>query len=193
MLELSLFAERLRRARTDKHFTQQELADSVGLSAATISYYEKINKKDGKMPTLDKVYAISEQLGVSIDWLCGKNTDENTNKFDYYGGCIKAERVEDYDNVKIAEADIVQMQHIAALMISGYKLREYSERRGRYYIDINKSPLFSNALLRLEKMTSLYISGDLPSYAFEGCINSLTDKYFAELMKPDADNTDYPF
>lgn len=68
-----VFAQRLVQLREDKGITQSQLAEMVGVSPQTISAYEKNRGKDsGKMPTLSTVIEIADKLGVSLDYLCGR-------------------------------------------------------------------------------------------------------------------------
>lgn len=76
-----LFSERLKRARADKNMKQSELAQAIGVSAATISSYER--NEGTKIPSLDKAVLLSEILGVSLDWLCGKETKETIDYTDF--------------------------------------------------------------------------------------------------------------
>jgi transcriptional regulator with XRE-family HTH domain len=59
------FAEKLSRMRTDRGFTQQQMAGMIGVGIAQIRRYEK-----GKSsPTLDVIKNIAKSLGVSADEL----------------------------------------------------------------------------------------------------------------------------
>ena len=82
MGDLSIFAERLKEARIQRDMKQNELAKAIGVSAQTISMYEKSEKDGkGKNPTLENALAIAEKLNVSLDWLCGKDyVEEQINK-----------------------------------------------------------------------------------------------------------------
>ncbi len=71
MLDLNVFAERLKEARTKKNMSQAELAKAIGVSTGTVSVYE--NPNGARYPAFDKTVAIAETLGVSIDWLCGRD------------------------------------------------------------------------------------------------------------------------
>lgn len=70
MLDLQVFANRLKAARTQKNMSQADLAKAVGVATGTISVYE--NPSGGRYPALDKTIAIAETLEVSVDWLCGR-------------------------------------------------------------------------------------------------------------------------
>lgn len=66
------FAKRMRAQREKLGLTQAQLGEKIGVSAQTISAYEKnISSDKGKTPTLDKVVSIANVLGVSLDYLCG--------------------------------------------------------------------------------------------------------------------------
>ena len=67
-----IFSERLKKARADKNMKQSELAQAIGVSATTISSYER--SEGTKIPSLDKALVLSDVLGVSLDWLCVKRS-----------------------------------------------------------------------------------------------------------------------
>ena len=189
MLDLATFAERLKKARTDKKMTQKQLAEAVGLSTATVSSYENSERTDGKMPTLDKVFAISELLDVSVDWLCGKEADQS-KKIDIFGA-EKLMRDLDYDpgmfdTVTYTEAEIIILNHIAALLLSGFK---YDEKEHTLNIE-HCGSTFSKAVFRLQQMSDLYHKGLLPDYAVISSVNSLTDKYFDLCVYPTEEDGD---
>lgn len=68
-----MFSCKLRIARIKRKLKQSELAQAIGVSAATISSYEKVITP--KVPSLDNAYKISRCLGISLDWLCGIDDD----------------------------------------------------------------------------------------------------------------------
>lgn len=68
-----MFSCRLRIARIKRKLKQSELAQTIGVSAATISSYERV--LNAKIPSLDNAYKISRYLDVSLDWLCGIDND----------------------------------------------------------------------------------------------------------------------
>lgn len=65
------FGGRLFALMCSKGITQKELAKAVGVTAATLSSY----KNGTKSPTLPVAAAIAKELEVSLDWLCGWNTE----------------------------------------------------------------------------------------------------------------------
>ena len=77
-LNMTLFSKRLKEARTDKNMTQKELSEKSGVSTVMISAYERSNTNSGKNPALNNIYAIATVLGVSIDWLCGIDKEQES-------------------------------------------------------------------------------------------------------------------
>lgn len=73
MGELTGFAKNLKKFRENQNLTQDKLAKSIGVSAQTISAYEKGGGEKGKNPTLEKVIDIADTLGISLDALCGRD------------------------------------------------------------------------------------------------------------------------
>ena len=73
MADKSMFSERLRKARTTLGLTQKDLATKVGIAAATLSAYEA----SGKPPTIETAMKLADILGVSLDWLCGRDEPES--------------------------------------------------------------------------------------------------------------------
>lgn len=64
-------AEMMRKARKEKHITQQQLADAVGLSVMTIRRYEARNEKTRRTPTINECQKIAAILGLSWHELMG--------------------------------------------------------------------------------------------------------------------------
>lgn len=66
------FGANLRAARARADMSQQQLANKVGLSAASIISYEH----GSRLPGVDKAYALAQALGCTPNDLIGWNTDE---------------------------------------------------------------------------------------------------------------------
>lgn len=62
-----MFSERLKRLRMEKGVTQKELADRLHISRSTIAGYESL----GKEPDGEKLCALADFFGVSVDYLLG--------------------------------------------------------------------------------------------------------------------------
>lgn len=70
-MNTTIFAQRLKEARTSAKLTQSELCKISGVTAATISAYESADGNKGKNPSLDNALKLAQALNVSLDWLCG--------------------------------------------------------------------------------------------------------------------------
>lgn len=76
------FGKRLRKSREEKNLTQKQLADLVFLGESTISFYES-DKREPKYEILEK---IADVLGVSVDWLLGREPTAGNNRYFNYDG-----------------------------------------------------------------------------------------------------------
>ncbi len=70
------FKDRLKELRETKSLTQKQLAQSLGVSRATISGYET----KGNQPDHEKLVLLSNYLGVSIDYLIRGTTPTYSTK-----------------------------------------------------------------------------------------------------------------
>ena len=64
---MTIFSERLKELREEKHLTQQELADKVGISRVGYGYWEKGKRE----PNFKKLILLAKYLDVSTDYLLG--------------------------------------------------------------------------------------------------------------------------
>ncbi len=71
--------ERLREARKKKHLTMKQLGAMVGVTEAAISHYE-LGKRQ---PDYDLAVKFSECLGVSVDYLLGREEQQPPAKEEY--------------------------------------------------------------------------------------------------------------
>ncbi len=69
---MSEFGERLRTARIDKGMNQEELADAIGLTQASISQFEK----GLRMPTPANIRKFAQILDIREEDLAGQNQGE---------------------------------------------------------------------------------------------------------------------
>lgn len=59
------FSVRLKQLRSDKHLTQAQVAERIGVTPSMISAYES----DLKVPGLDTIIRIANLFGVTVDYL----------------------------------------------------------------------------------------------------------------------------
>lgn len=62
--------ERLKQLRVERHYTQAEISELLGISASTYGEYERGNIA----PPVSKVRKLTEIYGITLDYLLG-NTD----------------------------------------------------------------------------------------------------------------------
>ena len=62
-----VFAARLTQLRTVKGWTKQQLADAVGVSRASVSYWEMARN----WPKVSELIVLATVLDCSTDWLLG--------------------------------------------------------------------------------------------------------------------------
>lgn len=61
--------ERLRALRAEKHETQKQVAEAVGLNERHYQFFEY-----GKhLPSLENAWKLADHFGVSIDYLVGRS------------------------------------------------------------------------------------------------------------------------
>ena len=72
----STFANRLVELRESSGVSRQQLADSIGLSRASIEYYEK----DKRHPDTDTIIKIAQYFHVTTDFLLGLSITPTKNK-----------------------------------------------------------------------------------------------------------------
>lgn len=67
--DLSAFSRRLKNARNNRHFTQQQLADESGVYLKTIQRYENITNGDPINPIALNLLYLSQALDVTPEYL----------------------------------------------------------------------------------------------------------------------------
>lgn len=67
MKNTEIFAKRLKKLRTERNIPLSKLADTLGVSAQSLSFYENAKRS----PNLEQLAKISEFFGVSADYLAG--------------------------------------------------------------------------------------------------------------------------
>ena len=63
------FAEHLKGLRRDKHITQRQLAESIGVTKRGVRRYESGNIK----PNYEALIALADFFNVSLDYLVGRS------------------------------------------------------------------------------------------------------------------------
>lgn len=110
-----LFKDILTKLRLEKQITQTELANKIGVVKGTIANYESGLRK----PDNDKLIALSEVFGVSVDYLLGLEKNNILNKtktesvFMHYSGNERINNiVKELLKTDLAEDDLKLIEFI---------------------------------------------------------------------------------
>lgn len=88
--------DRLRKLRIDKHLTQQELANMLGLDKSSICCYEKNTRN----PSLENILDLINIFGVSADYLFGIDK------------LIMKEEATDYNYISLTKEEIMFIEEL---------------------------------------------------------------------------------
>ena len=69
------FSEKLKALRKDKNYSQQALANKLSVTKSLISSYEQ----DLRLPSLDMLIKLSQEFGVSTDYLLNLERQKTIN------------------------------------------------------------------------------------------------------------------
>ena len=91
------FSEKLYELRKKDGLSQKELAKRLGISQASINYWEK----GQRTPSIDMVSMIADYFGVSLNYLSGLDEDKIAQKVSSWGiDAIMAHSKEEKDILK---------------------------------------------------------------------------------------------
>ncbi len=188
-LKTTDFAERIKTLRFSLGKSQKEFAEFIGIPQPSMSAYE--NGKNN--PTLEVLINIADKCNVSLDWLCGRQTEfaltDLSDVANFFYGLVETNEI---------GCDIVVHDHIE----NGLDIEEEGETDDRYrwwtrltfYGNDNRFPYNADICNMIKKINENI--GDLESYSIpqesynttkEKTINyyslPLTKKEFPELSR----------
>lgn len=148
-----IVASRLKMARDNKGFSKAEVAKALNIATSSMTYYEQ-----GKaVPSIDKLYALADYYGVTMDWLCG--------------------RVNKNDAVLKTEFDVAEVL-LAALQFEGIKLDVSDEEVDALNkIEVAKFALTSSFL------NKFFVNRFYLNRIKENCNSEETKQAMAEVVK----------
>lgn len=97
------FKERLKEARKAKGYTQEMLANAIGIAKSTVTGYEKGNSE----PDMGKIFKIMSILEVDANYLWQDEMNELSNKTILSQEAIEVAKV--YDKAEIDKQNIVRL------------------------------------------------------------------------------------
>lgn len=152
-IDSTIVASRLKMARDNKGFSKAEVAKALNIATSSMTYYEQ-----GKaVPSIDKLYALADYYGVTMDWLCG--------------------RVNKNDTVLKTEFDVVEVL-LAALQFEGIELDVSDEEVDALNkIEVAKFALTSSFL------NKFFVNRFYLNRIKENCNSEETKQAMAEVVK----------
>lgn len=165
------FAHNLKKLRVQHNLMQKEFADIIGVSASTISAYEK----GQKVPSINIVKKISETFNVTTDWLIGLTDDLRSTDFLTFKGILKSL------TAIIAELD-------GCLEIAPSELENEISLRFSYdlFADTDdKKKMVVNYLIEFKKVYDLYkaetIDYEMYNMWIEKKVKEYAENYYANV------------
>lgn len=123
------YGDRIAYLREQNNLTQQQLADKIGITRASLSHYEK-NRREPDYKTLEK---LADFFEVSIDYLLGRTDNPTTNSNTLPELTAKDEK----DIAKKLESILESMDSDTGLAFDGEPLDEETKQLVRAAIESN--------------------------------------------------------
>lgn len=108
MIDMKLVGEKLKAARKDMKYSQQDVADYVDKTREQISYYE-IGSREISLSLLTK---LSSLYGKSIDYFIGMDSNESELKIAYRSGDISKDDLEKIEWAKNFVNNLYELKHL---------------------------------------------------------------------------------
>ena len=128
-IDSTIVASRLKMARDNKGFSKAEVAKALNIATSSMTYYEQ-----GKaIPSIDKLYALADYYGVTMDWLCGrvnKNDAVLKTEFDVAEVLLAALQFEGIElDVSDEDVDALNKIEVAKLALTSPFLNKFFVNR----------------------------------------------------------------
>jgi transcriptional regulator with XRE-family HTH domain len=99
-----MIAQRMRRLRVDKHWTQEDLAKKLNMAISTISGYENGSRR----PDIETLIRLSDLFEVSVDYLIGRSNQTQD---------LTADATVDTDNEIATTIDLTDLHRLERLSL----------------------------------------------------------------------------
>ena len=128
-IDSTIVANRLKMVRENKGYSKVEVAKALSIATSSMTYYEQ-----GKaVPSIDKLYALADYYGVTMDWLCGrvnKNDAVLKTEFDVAEVLIAALQFEGIElDVSDEEVDALNKIEVAKFALTSPFLNKFFVNR----------------------------------------------------------------
>ena len=152
-IDSTIVASRLKMVRENKNLSKSDVAKALNIATSSMTYYEQ----GQSLPSIDKLYALADYYGVTMDWLCG--------------------RVNKNDAALKTEFDVAEVL-LAVLQFEGVELTTEDEDTDAFNkIEIAKFAL-SSSLLNKFFVNRFYLNR-----IKENCTSEETKQAMAEVVK----------
>ena len=128
-IDSTIVASRLKMTRENKDLSNIEVAKDLNIATSSMTYYEQ-----GKaIPSIDKLYALADYYGVTMDWLCGrvnKNDAVLKTEFDVAEVLLAALQFEGIElDVSDEDVDALNKIEVAKLALTSPFLNKFFVNR----------------------------------------------------------------
>ena len=128
-IDSTIVASRLKMVRENKSLSKTEVAKALNIATSSMTYYEQ-----GKaVPSIDKLYALADYYGVTMDWLCGrvnKNDAVLKTEFDVAEVLLAALQFEGIElDVSDEEVDALNKIEVAKFALTSPLLNKFFVNR----------------------------------------------------------------
>ena len=128
-IDSTIVASHLKMARENKDLSKTEVAKALNIATSSMTYYEQ-----GKaIPSIDKLYALADYYGVTMDWLCGrvnKNDAVLKTEFDVAEVLLAALQFEGIElDVSDEEVDVLNKIEVAKFALTSPFLNKFFVNR----------------------------------------------------------------
>ncbi|GIP29617.1 hypothetical protein J23TS9_47470 [Paenibacillus sp. J23TS9] len=115
---------RIAELRDQRGWTQEELAQSIGITRAALSHYEKNRRK----PDFEILTKLADKFEVTIDYLIGRTNQSNR---------VMDQEVRDFvDQLELSDGDLLERFN---LMVDGRSLTEEEAKRFIAFVRMERS------------------------------------------------------
>lgn len=127
-IDSTIVASRLKMARENKNLSKSDVAKALNIATSSMTYYEQ----GQTLPSIDKLYALADYYGVTMDWLCGrinKNDAALKTEFDVAEVLLAVLQFEGIELTTEIEADAFNKIELAKFALSSQFLNQFFVNR----------------------------------------------------------------
>lgn len=133
------FGSRVKELRKAHNLTQEELANTIGVTKGTVSVWER----DGRMPEFQAMNALCRFFDVDIGYLTGENDEQQSTEIDKDFG-------DDYElhmlrgiAAKLGQLSFSSLMIVESVVNTAYKVDDANGNLGKdrkYFLTVKSNP-----------------------------------------------------